>query len=347
LMREAGGAVLPFLPSPRKSRFRNKLQLPLKMGGDRLRMGFYKPGTHEIMDFRDCPVQDKRLTRAALLVKRVLGKYPLPIYNEDRHTGLLRTLFLRSASQSDLIHVALVATKTEGQGIRELARRLQSEFRRQGLRLSGLTLNINPDRTNVILGERETVLSGKAKLRERILGLDFHAATRSFLQTNPGVTEKMYQKAMEWLAPEARESGLDLFCGMGTLTLVLARRVKGMAGVDASSSAIQDAGENARCNGVKNARFFCRDLDRDSLEDLPAADFAVLDPPRQGCSEALLKYLVRQRIKRVVYISCNPMTLKRDLLLLREGGFGIRKIQPVDMFPYTRHVESMTLLAWP
>lgn len=336
--------ILPFLPSPKKFRFRNKLILPLQRRKDRLSMGFYKPGTHEVMEFRDCPIQDAHLVQAVLAVKGVLEKFPLNIYDEKKHSGLFRHLFFRSSSSTGQVQGAFIVAGGQCPELHKIAHLLKSEFRRKGLHASGLLWNINEKKTNIILGDREEIVFGKPKLRERILGLDFEVSLSAFLQTNPGMTEMMYRKVLAFLDIRTSHFGLDLYCGMGSLTLPLARKAKGVMGVDSGPGSIQDAAHNARLNGIKNADFLCLDLDSKVPPVKEKIHFVVADPPRQGLSGPVIEFLKSQTVKKIVYVSCNPASLRRDLVLLKEGRYNIKAIQPVDMFPHTRHVESVTLI---
>ncbi|MBI5186273.1 MAG: 23S rRNA (uracil(1939)-C(5))-methyltransferase RlmD [Nitrospinae bacterium] len=347
ILNGVNAPILPFLPSPKKSRFRNKLILPLQRRKGRLCMGFYKPGTHEIMEFRDCHIQDGRLAQAALAVKGVLEKFPLDIYDEKKHSGLLRHLFLRSSSATGRIQAAFIASGRPCPEINKIAHQLKSEFRRKGLHASGLLWNVNEKRTNVILGDREYIVFGKPKLEEKILGLDFEVSLSAFLQTNPGMAERMYKKVQEFLDLQADHCGLDLYCGIGSMTLPLAKMAKRVTGIDSAESSIRDARHNARLNGIKNAEFLCLDLDREAPPATKKIDFVVADPPRQGLSGLVMKFLNSRKVKKIVYVSCNPASLRRDLMLLQEGGYAIKAIQPVDMFPHTKHIESVALLEYP
>ncbi len=344
ILHHLGAPIEPALPSPQKKHFRNKLLLPLKRKGNRLSMGFFKHGTHQIMEFVPCTTQDERLNKAALAVKSVLEKMPLNIYDEKRHSGLLRYLFLRSSAHTGDIQLAFVVTNPIYPGMKNVKNLLKEEFHRQGLRLSGFLLNINERKTNVILGNKEKVVFGSAKLKERILGVDFEVSVSSFLQTNPGMAEKMTEKTIEMLSLKESDSGLDLYCGMGSITLCLARKASLVTGIDNVQSSITDAAQNAKLNGLTNTRFHCTDLNQRLPLPTHPVDFVVMDPARQGCSEKVIQFLLHQKVRKVVYISCNPVSLRRDLALLKKGGYGIKSIQPVDMFPYTRHMESITLL---
>jgi 23S rRNA (uracil1939-C5)-methyltransferase len=332
------------LPSPLQWRYRNKVQIPFGPG---MTAGFYAAGSHKIVDFADCPVQPELAVRTSTAVKKLARELGWQPYEEDRGRGWLRHLYLR--------------TNWKGQALAALVTRTpdvpkQEEFV-AGLRaavpeLVGLHQNVQPLKTSVILGDRWRHIWGQRQLEEKIGKWSFMVSPGAFLQVNTGSAEQLYDAALAHLKADGAkfDAVLDLYCGVGTLTIWLSGAAPKVFGVEENREAVKDAWANAKRNNVQNARFWAGRTEAVLPRlgnELPARCAAVVDPPRMGLSTSALRLLCAPRFKRLVYVSCNPATFARDAAALCKAGYQLKKVQPVDLFPQTSHVELAALLDRP
>lgn len=312
--------------------------------GSRLIGGFYAQGTHRIIDMDACLIQHEETDNVLRHVKRLCGELGIRAYQEETGKGLLRHVVVKIGFRTGQLMVVLV---TNGESIPrrdELIGLLRQEL--PGLR--SICQNINTERTNVIFGPRTEVLWGEEHIHDYIGDVEFAISARSFYQVNPVQTEALYSKALEYAALTGEETVIDAYCGIGTISLFLARHASQVYGVEIVPEAIADARRNARLNGLDHKVTFAVGP---AEEVIPAwaeqgirADVIVVDPPRKGCDPALLDTISRMQPRRVVYVSCNPATLARDLRILEDAGYRTVEVQPVDMFPHTVHVECCSLL---
>lgn len=324
------------------TRYRNKAQYPVAAGGDRLVFGFYAPRSHRVVEQRDCLLQPEAFSAILDAVNDWAMAAGVTPYDEHTGAGLLRHVYLRHAEETGQIMVCLVCTGGRLPDTKGLVARLQ--------KIDGVcsvVVNINRKDTNVVLGEEEFPLFGEAAITDRLCGLEFSLSPRSFYQVNHAQAERLYALAADAAALTGEETLLDLYCGTGTIGLSMAYRVKQLIGVEVVASAINDARRNAERNGVKNARFLCADAGA-AAKQLAAEgvrpDVVILDPPRKGCSPDVLDTVADMNPSRVVYVSCDPATLARDLKRFAELGYVTTAVTPVDMFPRTSHVESVASL---
>lgn len=339
-----GVPVEPTIGSPRPWRYRNKVQIPFGRGWQ---AGFYAAGSHRIVDFADCPVQPELSVKLALAVKELARTLKWEPYDEDSGRGWLRHLYVRTNDKGQAL--AAIVTRTP-----EVPR--QDDFL-AGLRaavpeLLGLHQNVQPLKTSVILGPRWRRIWGARQLEERIGSRSFLVSPGAFLQVNTPSAEKLYDAALAALTDggASYEAVLDLYCGVGTLTVWLAGAAPKVLGVEENRDAVKDAWANAKRNGVGNARFWAGRTEAVLPRlggELPQRCAAVVDPPRMGLSEAALRLLCAPRFRRLVYVSCNPATFARDAAALTKAGFVLRRVQPVDLFPQTSHVELVGRLDRP
>jgi 23S rRNA (uracil1939-C5)-methyltransferase len=323
--------------------YRNKAQFPVGSRAGQVIAGFFAPGTHRIIEMDSCLIQHPLGNQVMSAVKRLAGKFRVPIYDEETHRGLLRHVLVRVARGSGEAMAVLVTNGPELPGARALAQELMAAV--PGL--VSVQQNINPQRTNVVLGDQTRLLAGSATLADRIGDLSFEISPRSFFQVNPQQTEVLYGKALEYAALTGSETVVDAYCGIGTISLFLARRARRLIGIEVVPEAVEDARRNAKRNGIENAEFLIGDaavLMPRLFEDGLRPDVIVLDPPRKGCDRPVLEAAAAMSPERIVYVSCNPSTLARDLGLLAKMGYGTAEVQPVDMFPHTAHVECCALL---
>lgn len=323
--------------------YRNKAQVPFGMEGGKVVAGFYAPKSHRIVDTDACLIQHPLNDRVIRKVKQLARRLNTPIYDERNHCGILRHVMVRTGFHTGECMVVLV---TNGEN---LPRRQQwvEELRREIPGLKSVVQNVNPRRTNVILGPENRLLWGRKVIYDRIGDVVFAISPNSFFQVNPVQTKVLYDQVAKYAALTGVETVIDAYCGIGTIALYLARRAKRVYGVDVVGAAIRDAKQNAALNGMGHVTF-----EEGAAEEVMPRwhregirpDVIVLDPPRKGCDPALLETAASMKPGRIVYVSCNPATLARDAKYLSELGYRVREVQPVDMFPQTGHVECCALL---
>lgn len=325
-------------------RYRNKVQIPVGQNGDGLKAGFYRKRTHDIINMNTCMIQDEANDRMVEAVRRIAERLGIEAYQEREHRGTLRHIMVRNGQTSGEIMVVLV-TKTKTLPHKDV---IVDEIRDTFPNVKSIVHNVNPKQTNVILGDKTTVLWGDEYIIDSIGEIKFKISPKSFYQVNPVQTKKLYDQALEYAHLKGNETVIDAYCGIGTISLFLAQKVKKVYGVEVVGQAISDAKKNAKLNGIENAEFFVGEAEKvlpwwQSSQGMEP-DVIVVDPPRKGCDEALLKAMIDMKPARIVYVSCNPSTLARDLRILEDGGFETKEVQPVDMFPQTSHVECVTSL---
>jgi len=345
-LRRIGGIELapePILGAEEPERYRNKALLPVCMENGRVQAGFYARRSHRVVYSSDCKLQPNVFNRLAGAVCEWAKESGCGVYDETAHMGLLRHIYLRQTQKGQQILVCLVVN---GQGIPR-ADRLIARLRAESPAVKGVLLNHNTKDSNVVLGPEETLLWGDGHIIETLCGLTFTLSPRSFFQVNPAQAQRLYRLAGELAGLTETERVLDLYCGTGTIGLTMARDCAELVGVEAVPQAVEDARRNAASNGFSNARFLCMDAARAAAQlagESWRPDVVLLDPPRKGCEPALLRTVAEMAPGRVVYISCDPPTLARDLKLLRSLGYEARRVVPVDMFPRTGHVEMIALI---
>jgi 23S rRNA (uracil1939-C5)-methyltransferase len=334
---------LPVLPSPQAWGYRNKVQVPFGAATGKLVAGFYAAGSHEIVDFSACPVQPDLSVKIALKVKELARRFSWQPYDERQGRGWLRHLFVRTNSAGRAL--AALVTRTPDLPKRE---EFVAEMTAAFPELVGLHQNHQPERTSVILGEAWRRLWGADTIEERIGKLSFLVSPGAFLQVNTPAAEVLYEEVLKALREGGKtfELGLDLYSGVGTLALWIAPAFRRVLAIEENRDAVRDAWKNAERNGIKNVRFLTGRVEAALSRmrgDLPPACAAVVDPPRAGLSQPALRFLTSKQIRRVVYVSCNPATFARDAGYLLRSGFTLARVQPVDLFPQTSHVELVGL----
>lgn len=325
-------------------RYRNKAQFPIGTGKDgRPVAGFYAGRTHTIIPQEDCVLGIRENQAILEVVLGFMEEYSIPAYREEDGTGLVRHVLIRSGFATRELMVCLVINGEILPKDQVLVERLKDIAG-----IASISLNINTARTNVILGDRVEVLWGKPYIEDVLDGVRYQISPLSFYQVNPIQTRELYRKALQYAGLHGTETVWDLYCGIGTISLFLAGQAGHVYGVEIVPPAIEDARKNAQLNGIENAEFFVGKaeevLPRKYQEEQISADVIVVDPPRKGCDSAVLETMLQIRPKRIVYISCDPATLARDLKILCQGRYKLQKVQPVDMFPHTTHVETVCLL---
>ena len=316
--------------------------------------GMYAQGSHRIIENQSCLLENKQAKQIILAIKKLMMKYGIEPYREDTGTGFMRHAIVRVGHSSGEILVTLVTNSRQFPGAKHFVRDLV----KQCPSITSVVQNINKRQTNVILGEREQRLYGPGFILDTLCGLSFRISSHSFYQVNSTQTELLYKRAIEMAELTGSETILDAYCGTGTIGLVAAKGIEGanhasrVIGVDNVASAITDAKNNAKHNGIENADFICDDagsylleLAQDLNSEENALDVLLMDPPRAGASESFLRATCALSPRRIVYISCNPKTQQRDTFFLVKHGYRIKSIQPVDMFPHTSHIETVAVLS--
>ncbi|CUA80778.1 23S rRNA (uracil(1939)-C(5))-methyltransferase RlmD [Anoxybacillus suryakundensis] len=324
-------------------RYRNKAQVPVGEREGGLVAGFYKERSHDIIDMDACLIQQEMNDTVVQTVKQICEQYNIPAHNEQTHKGILRHIMARYGATTKEVMVVLI-TRTE-----ELPhkKKIVEAIVERVPNVKSIVQNINPKRTNVIMGEHTRVLWGSEYIYDYIGDIRFAISARSFYQVNPEQTKVLYEKALEYAELTGTETVIDAYCGIGTISLFLAKNAKKVYGVEVVSEAIEDAKRNAALNGMTNVEFAVGEAEvviPKWYEQGVKADCIVVDPPRKGCDETLLQTMIAMKPKRIVYVSCNPATLARDLRILEGGGYQTLEVQPVDMFPHTVHVECVAKL---
>jgi 23S rRNA (uracil1939-C5)-methyltransferase len=332
--------IHPILGMDTPWHYRNKAQVPVGEMDGKLIAGFFKPRSHQIVDTNESLIQLPEINEAVKAVKEICSELGIPAYQEETHKGVLRHIMARYGKQTGEVMVVLI-TRTadipfQNKLVEEIVARLP--------KVKSIVHNINSKRTNVILGEKTKVLWGNEVIYDYIGDVKFAISALSFYQVNPVQTRVLYEKALEYADLSGEENVIDAYCGIGTISLFLAQKARKVFGVEIVLEAIEDAKRNAALNGITNAEFAAGEAEvviPKWYKEGNVADVLVVDPPRKGCDEALLQTIIEMKPKKVVYVSCNPATLARDLRILEDGGYKTVEVQPVDMFPQTTHVECV------
>lgn len=342
-LRRLGGAeihVSAILGAEQVDRYRNKAQFPVAKGP---RIGFYRPRSHDVIDVDDCLLQGEAAARLRGAVKEWMAEYSIPAYNERTFTGLVRHVYVRTNRAGRSLCCLLV----NGRGVPREAELVRA-LRRAEPNLAGIVLGVNEKHNNVILGDSYRALWGEDFLSDTLCGLTFRLSVPSFYQVNPAQTEVLYGKALEFAGLTGAETVLDLYCGIGTISLVMARKAGMVWGAEVVPQAVDDAIANAQRNHIENARFLCADAGEAAryLEgEGVRPDVVCVDPPRKGLAEDVVDTIADMGPQRVVYVSCDPGTLGRDVKRFAGRGYTLKKAVAVDMFPRTAHVETVVLLS--
>lgn len=321
-------------------RYRNKIQFPVAEGP---KVGFFRARSHDVIDAPDCLLQPMAATRLRGAFRDWMAAHRIPAYDEKAHRGLLRHFYVRTNRKGQ----SLCAVIANGEALPQEAALVQA-LRQAEPNLVGVVLSVNREKTNVILGKTYRTLWGQDYLEDTLCGLEFRLSVPSFYQVNREQAEVLYGRALAFAGLTGRETVVDLYCGIGTITLVMARQAGRAIGAEVIPAAVEDAQANARRNGVENAEFLCADAGQAAQELARRGlrpDVICVDPPRKGISPEVVEAIVQMAPQRVVYVSCDPATLGRDVKRLREGGYLLQQAEAVDLFPRTGHVETVAVLS--
>lgn len=325
--------------------YRNKVQAAFgRTKSGKIISGVYQSGSHRIVSVDSCMTEDVTADEIIVDIRNMLPKFKIWTYDEDKGTGFLRHVLVKRGFASGEVMVVLVGAS----GYFPMKKKFTAALLEKHPEITTVILNINPKDTNLVLGDREEVLYGSGYIEDTLCGCVFRISAKSFYQINPVQTEKLYNKAMELAELDENTSVIDAYCGIGTIGLVAAKTAGSVIGVELNPDAVRDAISNCKRNGMKNARFYCGDAG-DFMQELASegekTDVVFMDPPRAGSTRKFIDSVAKMSPEKVVYISCNPETLARDLDYFTKKGYKVQKIQPVDMFPHTNHIETVVLLS--
>ncbi|MBT9311170.1 23S rRNA (uracil(1939)-C(5))-methyltransferase RlmD [Leptothoe kymatousa] len=332
------------LGAPQVLKYRNKVTYPLARGnGGTVKAGYYRQGSHQIVNLNQCPIQHEQLDPLLVAAKTAIQTRQWSLYNEKKHQGRLRHLGLRVGQHTQQVLLTLVTT-----GHLPDVKQQAEQWLEEHPNLVGVCLNINTHKTNRIFGEETTCLAGQPYIEELFLGLRLRIQPNTFFQVNTLQAERLVQIVLDELNLQGNETVVDTYCGIGTLSLPIAQRVARCIGIELQAEAVAQARHNAALNGLQNTEFFAGSVE-ELLQDISGQearpiDAVVLDPPRKGCDRTVLDTLLEIAPARVVYMSCNPTTLARDLKILCAQDYRLQKVQPADFFPQTAHVECVAFL---
>ena len=339
------GRVDPIIRMKNPDHYRNKVTsvfAPDKKG--RPVCGIYKAGTHEVVPVKSCMLEDLQADRIVQTIFALMESFKIRVYDEDRQTGLFRYVQIRTARSTKQVMVTIVT----GQSVFSSAKNFVNALLKRHPEITTVVQNINDKQTTMVLGDREKVLFGPGYIEDVLCKKRFRISSRSFYQVNSLLTEKLYNIALDYAGFSGKERILDAYCGIGTIGIIAADRCREVLSVELNPDAVKDAIENAKLNGAKNVEVYRNDAGR-FMRDMAAKkeklDILFMDPPRSGASEEFLMSALELGPARIVYVSCEPTTLARDLAVLTEGGYVMKKAVPVDMFPYTEGVETVVLLS--
>ncbi len=332
------------MPSPRVFHYRNKVQAAFgKTKSGMIISGVYQSSTHQIVKTDACLIEDETADAIIVTIREMLRPFGLSVYDENTGRGFLRHVLVKRAFATGEIMVVLVT----GTPVFKSKNAFCTELLRIHPDITTIIQNVNNRFTSLVLGEKETVLYGSGYITDELCGVRFRISSRSFYQINRDCAELMFTKALEYAELTGNERVIDAYSGVGTIGLIAAKQAKEVISVELNRDAVKDARVNAKINGITNARFFCADAS-DFLAEMAAenetADLVIMDPPRAGSTVKFMKSVVKLGPEKVLYISCNPETLARDLTFFLKNRYKIKKCQPFDMFPFTEHVETVVLL---
>lgn len=323
--------------------YRNKVQLPIGRCQGEVQIGFYAPRSHDIIDMDTCYIQDETADKVVELLRAWVKKHNIEIYDEKKGTGVIRHIMIRRAFKTGETMVILITNTEEFKCKKEFIELIIKNIDN----VTSIVQNVNKKSTNVILGEVCRTIWGKDTITDYIGKFKFNISPQSFFQVNPVQTEVLYNKALEFAKLDGTQTVFDAYCGAGTISLFLAQQAEKVYGVEIVPEAIENAKENAKNNNIENAEFLVGEAEKiipNLIEKGIKAQVVVVDPPRKGCDLSLLEAITQMSPQRIVYVSCDPGTLARDLAHLTSLGYQTKEVQPVDMFPQTAHVECVVLI---
>ncbi|MEG0181103.1 MAG: 23S rRNA (uracil(1939)-C(5))-methyltransferase RlmD [Peptostreptococcaceae bacterium] len=335
--------ILPTIGMEDPLRYRNKVILPVGKDSDKVKIGFYAPRSHSIIDMEVCDIQHIIADKVSFIVRKWATDNNIAIYNERAESGNLRNIMVRYGYTTKEAMVVIVTKEKKIKFMDKLVKDITEALPE----VVSIIQNVNPKNTNVVLGKQCKTIWGKDTIEDYVGDIKFSISPLSFFQVNPVQTKTLYNKALEFADLKGDEIVFDAYCGAGTISLFLAKKAKKVYGVEIIEEAIENAKENAKINSIENVEFFAGEAENiipKMIKEGIVPDVVVVDPPRKGCDVKLLDAIAKAAPKKIVYVSCDCSTLARDMKVLTELGYSAEKVQPVDMFPMTSHVETVVKL---
>ena len=323
--------------------YRNKAQVPVFFDGKNVITGFFERRSHKVVDIDNCLIQHESNNHAINKTREAIDELKIPVYDEKTHRGIVRHIISRTSLKKGKTVLTIVTFENKIPNKVKLIENLRSNIKN----LSGIVQNVNREKSNVILGKEENILYGNPFITEKINDFTFRISPRSFFQVNTTQTKVLYDIIKDFAGLTGEEIVYDLYCGIGSIGIYLSEKARVIVGIDSEKSAIRDAEFNAEKNNVKNASFYTGKAEKIMpalIKNGDSADLVIVDPPRKGCQKELLETIINAGPPKIIYVSCNPATLSRDLLHLKSCNYNVTAVQPVDMFPQTSHVECVVLL---
>lgn len=324
--------------------YRCKVQAAFGNGRNGIVSGVYQSSTHKIVPVDSCLLEDKEADSIIVTIRKLAVRFQIPVFDDQRMSGLLRHVLIRKGYQTHQFLVVLVTAKKSFPHQEEfLAELLQSHPE-----ITSVVQNINSAYTSLVLGKQNIVWFGKGYIEDRLLDCSFRISPSSFFQVNPQITEKLYATVLDFLRTAKAETVIDAYCGTGTIGILASKTAKQVLGIELNEDAVRDAKQNAKLNGIDRINFACADATEYLVRIAEAnekIDALVMDPPRAGSTRQFIGSIAKLKPRTVIYVSCNPETLSRDLMWLAKSGYAVKKIKPFDMFPHTQHVETVALLS--
>ena len=340
------GKIEPIMGMENPDHYRNKVHAVFGIDGRKRPVaGVYEAKSHRVVDVEHCFLENEKATEIIRTIKSLLRSFKIKTYDEDSGYGLLRHVLIRTAKETGEIMVVLVLSSP----ILPSKNNFVKALRKEHPEITTVVINVNDRATSMVLGEKEQVIYGKGYIEDILCGKRFKISPKSFYQVNPLQTEKLYRTALEFADLTGKETVLDAYCGTGTIGIIAADLAKRVIGVELNKDAVKDAVTNAKINGVKNIEFYHKDAGQFMIqlaEQQENIDVVLMDPPRAGSDEAFLNSVVRLRPNKVVYVSCNPETLARDLKYLTKNGYQVKRMRGCDMFCHTEHVECVIMMQY-
>lgn len=340
---EPFGKVYPITGADHPFHYRNKVTASFGFRNGKLVSGVYEKNSHRVVNIDRCLIQDEKADRIIHIIRELCVSFKIKSYDEDTNFGLLRHVMIRTGRKTGQVMVIMVTASPVFPGSRNFTKALLNKCPE----ITTIVQNVNPLRTSMVLGNRNKVLYGRGYIEDELCGLRFRISPSSFYQVNPEQTEKLYRKAVELAGLSGKGTLLDAYCGVGTIGMVASRKAGEVIGVELNSDAVRDAEANAKANGITNIGFYVNDAGV-FLTDLAAAgkklDVIMMDPPRTGSSEEFIQSAAKAKPDRIVYVSCNPETLARDLKIFKRFNYRMQEAWPFDCFPMTEHIETVCLL---
>lgn len=335
--------VLPTLGMDTPFRYRNNGQFHLQKDKGKVTLGLYNKKSHELISAKDCVLFSEKVNEIVSFLEEILTTEEIKIYNKKEKTGYLRNIVIRQSKESGEVMIIFV-TNNEGKKLNKIVALIEEKFPE----VKSFFQNINSHPGPVVFGKYFKLLEGKGLISEDLGALDFSISPGAFFQVNTEQAEKLYAKAVEYAGLTGEETVVDAYSGIGTISLFMARNAKKVFGIESVNAATENAKFNAEVNKLSNTKFVTAKVEKwlpQWVEKGNKADVIVVDPPRKGCDDETLEAMIEANPKRIVYVSCNPATLARDLKILVEGGYEVKEVQAVDMFPMTSHIETVTFLS--